>query len=212
MLRPGGVLVGLILWSVGAAAVAADPPKVIATGDWSKPVADTRGYAVRGRLVLCEKVVSADRREVAVCIELQDAKESVGGESMRLVCDLGRSDFRPEYKPGLRCELRDKDKRPVKTSPFAFSGAVPKSEWVTLPSEATIRLRASPFGIHRAKAMAIAPDLGCLWVIGDDDTNEYFLSGRFTVDPAADRVPTGEGHVWRGTIELPAVRIVNRRK
>ena len=27
---------------------------VVATGDWSKPVGDDRGYAVRGRLVLAE--------------------------------------------------------------------------------------------------------------------------------------------------------------
>jgi hypothetical protein len=73
-------------------------------------------------------------------------------------------------------------------------------------------LRASPFGIHRAKAMAISPDLISLWVIGDDDANEYFLSGTFTVDPAADRIPPGEEHVWRGTIDLPAMRFVNQRK
>jgi hypothetical protein len=60
--------------------------------------------------------------------------------------------------------------------------------------------------------MAIAPDASTLWVIGDDDANEYFLSGTFAVEPAADRKPPGEEHVWRGTIDLPAVRIVNQRK
>src|SRR5262249_47660614 len=209
MIKASGVVVALLIWASGSGQ-AADPPKLVAAGDWSKPVADARGYAVRGRLALYEKVVSDNRREVAVYVELQDAKESVGGESMRLFCDLGRTDFRPEYKGGLRCELRDKDKRPVESTPFPFSGAVPKSEWVTLPSDATIRLRASPFGIHRPKAVAIAPDLGSLWVIGDDDANEYFLSGTFTVDP--DRVAPGDGHVWRGTVVLPAVRIVNERK
>ena len=146
-------------------------------------------------------------------VELQDASESVG-ESMRLFCDFGRTDFRPEYKGGLRCELRDKDMRPVKptASPFGGGGGgVPQSEWVTLPSDATIRLRASPFGIHRPKAMAIAPDVGSLWVIDDGDANEYFLSGTFTA-AAADRTPPGDGHIWRGTIELPAVKIVSQRK
>jgi hypothetical protein len=81
-----------------------------------------------------------------------------------------------------------------------------------LPSDATIRLRASPFGIHRENAMALAPDLSVLWVIGDDDANEYFLSGTFSVNPAADGKSPGERHVWRGTIELPAVRIMNQRK
>ena len=31
---------------------ASDAREIVAAGDWSKPVADTRGYAVRGRLVL----------------------------------------------------------------------------------------------------------------------------------------------------------------
>src|SRR5262249_9678155 len=152
-----------------------------------------------------------DRRRVAVYVELQDATESVGN-SMQLFCDLGRTDFRPEYQTGLQCEMRDKDKRPVPSTGFPFSGAVPKSEWVTLPSDATIRLRASPFGIHRAKALAISPQLDKLWVIADGDPGEYFLSGTFTVDPAEDQIPAMKDHVWRGAIVLPPARIVNQRK
>jgi len=144
-------------------------------------------------------------------VELQDASES-RGRSLQLFCDFGKTNFRPEYKGGLDCDLRDKDGRPIPAiTPFAFSGGVPGSQWITLPSDATIRLRATPFGIHRAKAIAISPHLGNVWVIGDDDPREYFLSGTFTVDPAADRTPPGE-HVWRGTIILPPARIVNRQK
>jgi hypothetical protein len=211
MVRTSAILVGIILAALGGLGQAAVGPKLIAAGEWSKPVADTRGFSVRGRLVLCEKRVSDDRREVAVYVELQDASEFIGSP-MRLFCDFGKTDFGPEYKGGLQCELQDKDKKPVNETPFAFSGAVPKSEWVTLPSDATIRVRASPFGIHRARAMAIAPDLGKLWVIGDDDPNEYFLSGTFTVDPATGRNTIQEPHVWRGTIVLPTVRIVNQGK
>ncbi len=190
---------------------AAAGPRLRAAGAWSEPVADLRGFAVRGRLALYEKPGLSGRREVAVYVELQDASEAVG-RSMHLFCDFGKTDFRPEYKGGLHCELHDKDQRPVPSTGFPFSGAVPKSQWVMLPSDATIRLRASPFGIHRARALAIAPDVSKLWVIADDDPNEYFLSGTFTVDPPADRLPPGDEHVWRGTIALPAVRIVNRPK
>jgi hypothetical protein len=211
MIRTCAFLMGMFSWALGGLAQAADGPKVIAAGDWSKAVADARGRAVRGRLVLCAKRVGADRREVAVYVELQDASQGIGA-SLRLFCDFGKTDFRPEYRGGLHCELRDKDRRPVKPTPFAFSGFSPRSEWVTLPSDATIRLRASPFGIHRAKAMALAPGLGKLWVIADGDAKEYFLSGTFTVDPAAERIPRGEGHVWRGTLVLPAVWVVNQRK
>lgn len=211
MLRTNSVWVGIVAFAFAGLTQAAEPSKVIAEGDWSKAVADTRAYAVRGRLVLCEKVIREDRREVTVYVELQDARDSIGG-SMRIYCDFAKTDFRPEYKGGLKCKLEDKDKKLVKETSYPFGGAVPASEWVTLPSDATIRLRASPFGIHRPKAMAISPELSQLWVIGDDDPNEYFLSGTFTVDPKEGRKTIEDPHIWRGTLDLPAVRIVNKKK
>jgi hypothetical protein len=211
MFRTSIVVVGIISWALGGLGHAAEEPRIIAAGEWSKPVADSRGCAVRGRLVLGERRVSEERREVAVYVELQEASDA-GGGALAIFCDFGKTDFRPEYQGGLQCELRDSAERPVRAVGFPFSGAIPRSEWVTLPRDATIRLRASPFGIHRANALAIAPSLAKLWVIGDDDPNEYFLSGTFTVDPAADPVPPGKEHVWRGTLVLPAVRIVNQRK
>ena len=211
MVKTSVILFGVISWAIVGLGQAADAPKLLAAGKWSKPVADTQGYALRGRLLLCEKLVSEDRREVAVYVELQDASEFVGS-SMWLFCELGKIGFRPENKGGLQCELQDKDNRPVRSTMGAFGGGVPASEWVTLPSDATIRLRASPFGIHRTKALAISPNLGKLWVVADDDPNECFLSGSFTINPAGDRIPPGDGHVWRGTIILPAARIMNQRK
>jgi hypothetical protein len=212
MVKMNVVLLVIAAWGLCGVGRAEEGPRVIAAGPWSKAVADSRGSALRGRLMLCEKSAGKDRRgEVAVYVELQDASEAVGG-SLQLFCDLGKTDFRPENKGGLQCELRDKDKQPVRSTDFPFSGAVPQSQWVTLPSDGTIRLRTSPFGIQRDKGLAICPDLGKLWVIGDDDQNEYFLSGTFTIDPAEERVPPHKEHVWRGTIVLPAMRIVNQRK
>jgi hypothetical protein len=197
------------LWLVIGPANAAEP-KVIAEGKWSKPVSDGRGYAVRGRLVLCEKRIGDERREFAVYVELQDACEFIGA-GMQIYCDFAKTDFRPEYKGGLQCEMHDKDKKPVKATGYPFGGSVPKSQWIRLPTDATIRLRATPFGLHRPKAMAISPELNKLWVINDDDPKEYFLSGTFTADPAETQKPSGDEHVWRGTIVLPAMRIVNKR-
>ncbi|HZL88103.1 MAG TPA: hypothetical protein VFB96_06970 [Pirellulaceae bacterium] len=190
---------------------AAEGPKIIAEGEWSERVTDNRGFALRGRLVLAEKPRDGDIREVVVYVELQDASEH-RGSTMQIFCDFGRTDFRPEYKPGLHCELHDKDKKPVPASPFAFSGGIPGSEWITLPSDATICLRATPYGMRREKALAIAPHLGALWVIGNDDRGEYFLSGTFTVDPATDRKPPADGQVWRGTLVLPAMKITSQRR
>lgn len=200
----------VVAWGWNGPCCAEEGPKVIAAGDWSKPVADARGDALRGRLVVCEKLVAADRREVAVYVELQDARSSIGGP-MRLFCDLGRNNFRPEYKSGLRCEMHDKNGKPVPATGYPFSGGKPKSEWVTLPTDATIRLRTSPFGIHRPGALAISPEAAQWWLIADNDPKEYFLSGTLTITPAEDQVPPGEGHVWRGTIVFPPARIVNKR-
>ncbi len=206
-MRPSAVLLAtLILLGVART----EEPKVLAEGDWSKPIADSRGRAVRGRLVLAEKPAQEGRRAVVVYIELQEASQAIG-ESLRLFCEMSKSDFRPEHKGGLNCELKDKDGKPVKSAPFPFSGAVPKSERITLPPDATIRLRATPFGISRAGALAISPHLGDLWIIPDGDPGEYSLSGTFTIDPPKDRA-AGDENVWRGTIELPAARIVNRGK
>ncbi len=131
---------------------------------------------------------------------------------MRLYCDMGKNDFRPDYRSGLQCELKDKDGRPVKSTPVRFGGRVPVSQWVTLPADATIRPRVTPFGLHRSKAMAISPHLGSLWVIGDDDPNEYSLSGTFAIDSPDNKIPPGDEHAWKGTLELPSVRIMNQHR
>lgn len=196
--------------AIACACQASEPPRDIAVGEWSKPVADSRGYALRGRLVLAEKRYSDERREVAVYVELQDASEAIGG-GMRIFCDLGKTDFSGATKTGLSCELRDEDDQLVPSSAFPFSGAVPQSEWIHLPSDGTIRLRSSPFGVYRAGAMAISPQLDRLWVIPDGDPKEYTLSGAFTVDPDEGRNTIHDPQIWRGTIELPAIRIVGRK-
>src|SRR5690349_21501995 len=95
------------------------PRKDIAVGEWSKPVADSRGYALRARLVVAEKRVSDERRETPVYIELQDVSEAVGG-SMRVFCDLGKTDFREESKSGLKCELRNKDGHLINPTGYPF--------------------------------------------------------------------------------------------
>lgn len=204
-------LFAILAWGLAGISVAAEPPKEIAVGEWSQPVTDTRGYAVRGRLVLAEKRKGDDLRETAVYIELQDASEHVGG-SMRLFCDLGKTDFRELSKTGLTCVMHDKDKRPVAPTSPPFGGGTPASEWIHLPSDATIRLRASPFGIRQPGAMTISPHIGTEWVINDNDHKEYYLSGTFTIDPEEGRNTIADPQIWRGTLDLPAVQIVNQRK
>jgi len=203
-----GLIAVLILVAAGHV-WAAEPPKVIAEGEWSKPVSDPLAYALRGRLVICEKSLGGDVLEFPVYVELQDVSEAIG-PGMQIYCAMGDADDRPGSKSGLNCEMRDKDKKIVKHTDYPFGGQTPRSEWVKLPSEATIRLRATPFQVGRAKVMGITPDLGHLWLIPEGDPNDYFLSGTFTVAPADKDLEKDGSHIWRGELVLPPVRLKNK--
>jgi hypothetical protein len=186
----------------------ADDPRIIAAGDWSKPVADNLGATVRGRLVIYEGRRDGALRETPVYVELQDASEA-RGRTLHIFCDMGRRDFSGKTKSGLKCEMHDKDRKLIESASFPFGGGVPASQWITLPSDSTIRLRATPYGIRRENALAICPHLGALWLIADDDRKEYILSATFGVSPSEPEAKSRDGHVWRGTLVLPPVRIVN---
>ena len=201
-------LLFLLLFAAMQSCFAAPDINVIAVSDWSEPVADSRGYALRGRLL-----ISCKERDTAVYVELQDASGHVGG-SMAVYFDGEHGhDFRPEYKGGLNCELRDAEGKIVPQSPFAFSGACPNSCWIMMPSDSTVRLRANCFGIGRPKGDGLAISVpGKYWVIPAGDTRDYFLSGSFTVIPPKERVSfpdfTGlDVQVWRGTLTFPKMKI-----
>jgi hypothetical protein len=178
-------------------------PKVIAEGEWSKPTDNGIGNALRGRLMLCEKVRTDYVREVVVFLEFHNA--SIG--DLAIYCEFTKPDRRPEFKGGLNCELRDKDGQLIKPTGYPFGGGAPQSRWVVLPRDSTIRLRTSPFGVWRANALGITPYLDALWTIPKDDPNEYLFSGTFTVQPKEDGIEKDGGRIWRGVLELPAVRI-----
>lgn len=209
-----GAIVVIVLFA--AIARATGPARIIASGEWSQAVKDHEDYALRGRILLGERRVvigGRERHEIITYLELQDASEAVG-RSMQVFCDLGKTDFRPENKSGLEFELLDKDKHPVGSGPYAFSGGVPASQCLTLPADGTIRLRTSPFGVSDATGLAIAPNLSKLWVLQPGHGTEYTLAATFTVDPSKAVAPTNESaneHVWHGTIVLPPLRISGRQ-
>ena len=47
---------------------AAEDPSLLAAGEWSKPAAIPDGYAIRGRLLICDT-----RHDAAVFLELQES-------------------------------------------------------------------------------------------------------------------------------------------
>lgn len=176
-------------------------------GSWSESVADSQGYSLRGRLVLVDKVGHNGHRESVLFVELQDTCPFIGN-GIRVFCDMGKTDFRPEYQGGLDCLLLDKNNQPAKSASFAFGGAVPRSEWVKLPVDASIRVRATPFGLRRDNAMLISPHLGAMWVIENGDKNEYLLKGTFKVQSRDDKNIEDSHHAWTGKLMLPPIRIV----
>lgn len=192
-----------LLLAATQASFAATDTNVIAVSDWSEPVADNRGYALRARLVIA--YTGHTDRDTGVYVELQDASGHVGG-SMAVYFD-----------GGLNCELRDAEGKVVPQSPFAFSGACPNSCWIMMPSDSTVRLRANCFGIGKPQGDGLAISVpGKYWVIPADDTREYFLSGSLTVIPPKDRVSfpdfTGlDVQVWRGTLTFPKMKISVKR-
>jgi hypothetical protein len=178
-------------------------------GPWSPSVSDNRGYALRGRLVLRIRSTDGGRaRETAVFLDLQDVSRSIHS-GMRIFCDLGRTDFRPEYIGGLRCILRDRLGHALPSTPIAFGGAAPSSLWVELPAEATIRLRTSPFAGGKSSALVVFPDLVTRWELPERNPDPYFLSGVFTVAPKNAPL-VSDPQVWRGTLDLPPLRLSGR--
>lgn len=176
-------------------------------GEWSESVADSRGYSLRGRLVLVDKVGHNGHRESVLFVELQDTCQFIGN-GIRVFCDMGKTDFRPENQGGLNCELVDKNNQPMKTVSFPFGGVVPRTEWVKLPVNASIRIRATPFGLRQDNARVISPHLGAMWVIENSDKQTYLLKGSFVVQSKEDKGIDESLHAWSGKLVLPPLRIV----
>lgn len=180
-------------------------------GAWSDSVADSRGYSLRGRLVLVDKVGHNGKRESVLFVELQDTCPFIGNGN-QVFCDMGKTDFRPEYQGGLNCEMVDKNNQTIKSVAIAFGGAVPKSEWVKLPADASIRVRATPFGLRRDNARVVCPHLGAMWVIENGDKHEYVLKGTFVVQPREGKGIDESLHAWSGKLVLPPLTIVPSSK
>ena len=121
-------------------------------------------------------------------------------------------DFRREYKGGLNCDLFDLQGKPVSQRMSAFGGRCPASQWITLPYDSTVRLRANCFGIRSPKEGGLVlPFPGKEWFIQPTDTNTYFLSATFTaiapINHVSDEVKHAVNVVWDGTLIFPQMQI-----
>ncbi len=208
------ICLALGLTLAGDCCLASTNTVILAAGAWSDPVADSGGYAIRGRLLLCETPQHRGPAgsDTAVYLELQEWSDFVA-RTLQIYCDMeGDAAIAPHFKAihkaGCRWELRDGLGRRVKESPFGFSGAGPGTDWMALPCDASVRLRASLFGGGRLENGSLGLALPShYWVVPARSTNEYFLSATFTVDPPTNSFNPLEHQVWRGSLVLPGVKI-----
>lgn len=200
------------LWAGGRAARAAEVVE-LAAGEWSAPVADARGYALRGRLLVCEAHPRSDLVDIAVYVELQEVSNFIGGE-LAVYCEMGKTDFSGDYPYGLSCEMLDAAGESVPQQTAAFGGAVPRSRWVVLGADDAVRLRVNPFGIRRREGEPGLPLMvdGSFWFLRADDPQTYALRGAFGAGLPGDPAPPADAHVWQGRLELPPVALPPERR
>ncbi len=113
--------------------------------------------------------------------------------------------YAPSKSP-FRCELHDSLGKTNAGSYGVYSGGIPDPCWLALPYDSSLRVRVTlgGFGIPQTNGFFIAGQISDAWVIPSGTTNEYYLSGTFTVTaPKNDTRP----HIWEGTLELPQVRV-----
>jgi hypothetical protein len=155
---------------------AVEDTNILAAGDWSKPVDGSHGDTLRGRLLLGE---SPKNNSPAIYLELQDCGQGWAND-MDVYCNMN---------PGGGCHLNfsDASGQPVRMKGGGFGGGMPGKSWITLPADATVRLRISAYATFSYASM-----------------NDYFISGTFTIDPPADHL--GD-NVFQGTLNLPPLKI-----
>jgi len=177
---------------------------VIAQGEWSEPVSNDYGKALRGRLLLCSypdhRGGPTNREDVAVYLELQEYSDA-GAGTLCVYCDFAK---------GLKLQVADSAQKPPEPVGIGFSGGEPTPQWVLLPTYSSVRLRTTVFGGGKLREGGLGlwfPNGGG-WTIKSTDTNTYFLSGTFsTIAPMTNTNRFEHTQVWNGTLKLPKIEL-----
>ena len=184
---------------------------LVAVGDWSTPIADPDGYTLRGRLLvarpLAPKTAGRNRavfvHNARVYVELEHLFTGAWYEPIEICFDAVKD---------LRFAMHDAFDQLIPSEAVMIRGPVPRPSWVTVPCDATLRLRADlRMGTEngRKDVLTIGTADGH-WTIGPGTTKDLFLSGRFT---ATTNQPSAFlYHRWRGTLNLPKVKLPNNSK
>jgi hypothetical protein len=191
-----GIVVSFLLVATCHCCFGQTDTNLIATGDWSKAVTDQSKCALRGRLLVYNDEGSSAANHARIYLELQHVVKGGWDNPVAFY-----------YANDLQFEMRDAAGRSVPQEPVAIDCLIPDGYWVTLPCDATVRLRADMVDCGQQPK---PNDLEILvhnaaWLMKPGVTSDFFLSATFvpsTNSPAPMNYP-----VWRGTLELPATRI-----
>ncbi len=204
IMRTSQIMWAVFVFAFCHFALAIDDTNVVAMGAWSEPVASESGQKIRGRLLMCaypDHRGPTNRLDVGVYVELQEWSDSFGGP-VHVYCD---------FMEGFKCDLLDAAGKPPEPVGTGFSGGVPGSFWVSLPTCGSMRLRASTYsgGRLRTESLGLWFAGGGLWTIKAADTNTYFLSATLKVTPPKNNFDQRD--VWQGKLTLPKMQIPPRR-
>jgi hypothetical protein len=114
------------------------------------------------------------------------------------------------HQPSLNLQMRDGNDKPYPNEITTINGSDPAPCWVTLPCDATLRLRADIYNLLNSKKPngleILVNGGGC--TIPPHATNDYYLCGTFS--PPTNHPSPLNYHVWQGTLNLPRVKIPSR--
>lgn len=161
-------------------------PDVIAAGDWSEVV-----DGISGRLILKDDI---ERKQTVPYLELRYTK---AGTPKHIYLDVQQ----------VKWELLDSHDKPVPRRSIGggYSGPGPKKPaWVMLNFDCTLRTRLTEAGHGFPTAALNVNDPRSVWGIKPGETGDYSLRATFSTDPPKD---SGQGNIWNGTLQLPAMKI-----
>ena len=172
---------------------------VIGVGEWSESVSDGDGHTLRGRLVVCDDRPASASNHARVYLELEHVFKGGWSSPVEVYFDIQAN--------SLNLELRDGHDQPVPQTPMAIRAPSVPPCWITLPCDATTRLRGDLYHLStnpKPDGLLFLMSSGN-WVIPNNAAGEFYLSGTFT--PPADHPSALKYDVWQGTLKLPKVKI-----
>ena len=169
----------------------ADNTNQVFTGNWSDAV-----DGLRMRFIVTAKQERDDFRRGVVYLEMDNVANRINPI---------------EFPSGfsLKSTLTNSIGNPPPPAMGFVSGFICPPYWIYIPCDSTLKMRVDDLsswavGVKGQTGVSLAVGAGC-WLVPDNTTNVFFLSGTFKVGEA--RQPEEHIHAWFGTISIPSVKI-----